>query len=1791
MADSKDTGTGGINLEGKVYTYDVGVPDNQGGAQGAWSPGDVTVDNAQKDLSKPTRITLAQYLSKVTLGKVSHYATPNDYPVGSGDATVVNEIKITDEHNLPSPLYATTNEASFADIGIGEPTPIAMKKGKEFARGPNGNQLLPNAAVPAQVGGTYVKNAISLNEPIASYTREVLNPNLNSPLDDKPIPDVVVGDGGNISPANVRDLRIARIDYGDRGTADGILSDVGANDVHRLTMEQLVNVPLVTTNHVNKYFVDGSAKPNYVTLVDGNKMPVSPSAAQANPSNSSHFANVLSSSYTDAFKIANSASPAFNIKRGKARGTDPDGNELLPGIAPESPQGIAQLTDSAATYTKSVLDPNLYSPLDDKPVPNVIVGDGGTRRPDNVRDLKYIPIGSDVTSTGGTSAPILGPDDPQGTYTLTLSEAVSKAHDETGYNRYPVDTAIAADKINLVSVTDNTKVPPQPFPLAESGNSSKFASVNIGASKSINSKGKQIELDGNNSPLPDGNTLLPSATIPAAAGGEYVKIAKGLNDPIKAFTTKQLDPNLYSPFDAKPVPDVVVGDGGNAHAENVRSLHIATTIAEDGGTSSHILSPDDAHTLTLAEMASKASQETKAPQGPGNLPNKFTVDPPVVQPGGTVELSSINDPATGYPMSPTAAQDNPKNSYQFSNYVPTSYSDSLSESNIQIKRGKAAGTAPDGNTLLSTATTKAPAGGSFIKKATKLNEPIKSYTQVVVQNNLYTPATFDQNDASVVDNAGTANEEFFGPEVLHRTSVSDLGTSDGLKLDPATRIGKVEILSKYNSTVDAGAGMTNPFRAVADPNAPLYKISNLGYPTSPTAEQAADVGTGPDIKYIPGSKLPSSYTDEATKLKIARGKSISKNDETPDGNSLLLNAAAPAPAGGPYVKDAAGLNAPIIDYVSAILQKNRFNPISPGLLESAVSPGKSIFGRRFWDLNDPFRALAADSSVTFSAPRSLTMGSSQGPEESRQYSLRRLAQIGHVLQLQAAGELPVLIDESVNPTQNAATAGSLLPGVGQLDLPRPVDVLNIENIIRNLTESPVNDFQLINPNSTFEGTINSFTERFASFSAVGMTALVITLVTVITLAYDGIGLLLGLNKDSPVGFAGSKNVVRKNGYGRPGVGAFNSATKISSPEDLISAFLPVGGDSSKLLTFLGIRPTMFSLALAIGSGTKSFFGLDDSFNPLKSVAVHSPGYYAIMARTIVRSVARLVFAFKELIDIFASGNVFAGIIQIFDILGTIKNSRFVAAINVFAQLGDKDIEQRVLALVGIDETINGLDAGKKISNLDAYYDDDKSVLKSRLSGKSITAGVTNTPSGDIIKLAWSVNRTPDLLLKSDATIKLAQSAPALGSGRLMTTDPLQLTRFEFAEDGSSNRISDEKREAYEKQFDSEYVPFYFHDLRTNEILGFHAFLMSLTDDYSANYESTDAFGRVDPVKTYKSTNRKISFSFLIAALDELDFDSMWMKINKLTTLVYPQYTEGQMFSNQSGDYQFEKPFTQSIGASPMIRLRLGNLFASNYSKFNLAGIFGLTNEKSIINTRPASELTKETVKEKRVLEKYRKGYVYTVNSLGASQKIFPAQVRPDGSVVLSTDPGDNLGFNPSTYSDVFLFQIDSTDEKTGHILGKFIENKNSDIYVQGIARYDMDVSANKACSKVTDKTFWLPFSFLNKMDESTQKKYDSTQLAYPVQVASFLQDVGPKENTNAIARSFRSAGGKGLAGFIDSINFDWYDRVTWDIDNNRKAPKMCKVSVSFTPIHDISPGLSANGYNRAPIYPIGPHSR
>ena len=76
---------------------------------------------------------------------------------------------------------------------------------------------------------------------------------------------------------------------------------------------------------------------------------------------------------------------------------------------------------------------------------------------------------------------------------------------------------------------------------------------------------------------------------------------------------------------------------------------------------------------------------------------------------------------------------------------------------------------------------------------------------------------------------------------------------------------------------------------------------------------------------------------------------------------------------------------------------------------------------------------------------------------------------------------------------------------------------------------------------------------------------------------------------------------------------------------------------------------------------------------------------------------------------------------------------------------------------------------------------------------------------------------------------------------------------------------------------------------------------------------------------------------------------------------------------------------------------------------------------------------------------------------------------------------------------------------------------------------------------------------------------------------------------NPIMRSFETTAGRGLAGVITSLNFDWgiNGEINWDLAGvDYKAPQGCKISISFTPIHDISPGLDVNGVMRAPVFNV-----
>ena len=301
-------------------------------------------------------------------------------------------------------------------------------------------------------------------------------------------------------------------------------------------------------------------------------------------------------------------------------------------------------------------------------------------------------------------------------------------------------------------------------------------------------------------------------------------------------------------------------------------------------------------------------------------------------------------------------------------------------------------------------------------------------------------------------------------------------------------------------------------------------------------------------------------------------------------------------------------------------------------------------------------------------------------------------------------------------------------------------------------------------------------------------------------------------------------------------------------------------------------------------------------------------------------------------------------------------------------------------------------------------------------------------------------RTPgrayDEMVQREDTMDLMDTLTAGAATDVSTTSNFRI----------KNKISTDDRIQIEAELEAEYMPFYFHDLRTNEIVAFQAFLESLQDSFAVSHSSTDAYGRIDSVMIYKSTKRTISLSFTIACTNHVDFDIMYAKINKLVTLIYPQWSPGRVLAGEN-DTKFIQPFSQIPTASPVIRLRIGDIIRTNYSKFNLLRLFGMGTDNFSVGSADG-----ESIREAQV------------------------------------------------------------------------------------------TSAELAQSK-------------------------EAALAADTDFQNFTS-----EKENPILRSFKAVGGKGLAGVITALNFDWLGGNTWEVARySSRAPKLCKVTVGFSPIHDIAP--------------------
>lgn len=899
---------------------------------------------------------------------------------------------------------------------------------------------------------------------------------------------------------------------------------------------------------------------------------------------------------------------------------------------------------------------------------------------------------------------------------------------------------------------------------------------------------------------------------------------------------------------------------------------------------------------------------------------------------------------------------------------------------------------------------------------------------------------------------------------------------------------------------------------------------------------------------------------------------------------------------------------------------NRFNPDAK--FGQYVAPGAgTVVGT---PEPDPGSLGSRDSRIThltnpqFEKPRGYQLGKSTAFNKVRGVSYGVLAQVGVALTMRSGAELGSF-GTDYNPTNTAATAAALLPGSAQLGLDRiERDLLRAGNVIADLGGESI-DYRtiLIDPAAKSWGTLNNVNDEFSGISSFGMQALSAALmVTVLT----SIGLLIGTFSL----FKSKSTAAKVDSTKRYAPGQYERKYSSSSSSDALHTeetrwLLPgsgnVGGFDliSQLLSgnvdfkaLIGIQRTVTPLEGAVTTGLLASFGVTNvtstgfvgfNFlgNTLASIAkqtAKSPGYYAVLARAINRSILQIGDSFLKIGSAFAS--VFTNPLkadfvglgkQILSVIETLRDSKIMKIINSFAQLGDK---------ININ-SVEALERKKKLAAKDAVS-----------ANTTYDLGVIDPVANPHVTRAWSVHRAPDMfVLPSSLGAITSEAAKALNAPSMDHTVKKSSLKYGGIYGKSnpaenSDRISTEDREKFEDVLESEYVPFYIHDVRTNEIVSFHAFLASLSDSYTASYDPIEGMGRVESGKIYKSTNRKLDFSFWLVSTSPEDFDSMWLKINKLTTLLYPQYSKGRTIADEKNS--MFAPFSQLIQASPLVRVRIGDLVKSNYSKFNLARTFGYAEPGTAFDGKFSPNTSETSLNNQLFQDKLRKEEANpTVGTKWRLNSVFKAQYLLDN--------------DPSVVADLTFIE---NEPIPSNILFKILEVNPASSTATIIAVKDENAPplipvppdpltfpflVERGFDRLLKIKLKVPINFLSitpehkgkikeEVDKNTPGYADKSK--YNAAAVDFMSS--DEKKGNVIVRSFRSAGGKGLAGFIESMQFEWPTDKQWEVGRGvsesdsrlgRRAPMVCKVTVNFAPVHDITPGLDHRGANRAPIYSVG----
>jgi len=597
---------------------------------------------------------------------------------------------------------------------------------------------------------------------------------------------------------------------------------------------------------------------------------------------------------------------------------------------------------------------------------------------------------------------------------------------------------------------------------------------------------------------------------------------------------------------------------------------------------------------------------------------------------------------------------------------------------------------------------------------------------------------------------------------------------------------------------------------------------------------------------------------------------------------------------------------------------------------------------------------------------------------------------------------------------------------------------------------------------------------------------------------------------------------------------------------------------------------------------------------------HLHGYYNVIFRNLTRNTSDLILGLigqfnvgstdfgKSAYDVDpnfgGTDNVITDLAETaLGIIKIVNSSKLLKFMNILAVMGEISYAS--------DTENNTVDGISDDSLLVVGSGDFAGVVTPKISVLHAKSRLTDQFGG---KLAWgkstvkSMYLLPSTLLKGGLDYDAHDNRFAgLGAG---------VKGFQLG----SNRLEAEQVKAMETYLEADYMPFYFHDLRTNEICSFHAFLENVSDQYSVDYSENEGYGRIGKVYTYKNTNRTIDLSFMVVATNEDDFDEMWIGINKLITLLYPQYTSGRAIA--TGNNSFIQPFSQVIAASPMIRLRLGDIFKSNYNKFNLARIFGIGSpdfrlESEQENSETQANLVREANRVNQIMQANRRSQI---NGIWAADDF--AYLRPNF--------GGSIRGQQNNYEKVEPIGQPARGLRQANATGRFLHittptkikivNPNGNIRAgrRGITHpvtFELVNPLNDTQSGLhtCDREALSPddASLLRAAQEQVRQNSSPTPERTD-EISQQAINTFFDENTNPVFKSFESVRGKGLAGFIKTFNMEIDNKFPWEtVGINNRAPKMVKITMQFLPVHDLQPGIDSNGFNTAPIYNVGKTNR